>query len=81
MTLLLTVLFPRFFYVSDYLSKPGMIEPVPESTVKMLKLAGDGVLALALILGAAIVLTSLFSGMRAYRQRHETLADKDGIED
>lgn len=78
--IMLTVLFSRFFYIPNYLGKLGMITPLPDATVKLLKLAGDGVLALALILGAVIVLTSLYKGMREHRRQHEALAEKDGIE-
>ena len=61
--------------------KLGMMMPLPEATGKLLKLIGDGVLALALILGATIVLISLYKGMKAHRRQHETLAEKDGMEE
>ena len=77
--IMLTVLVSRFFYVPGYLGKLGMITPLPDVTIKLLKLIGDGVLAL--VLGAAIVLISLYNGMRAHRRQHETLAEKDGLEE
>jgi uncharacterized protein len=79
--IMLTVLFSRFFYIPGYLGKLGVITPLPDSTLKVLKVAGDSVLAVALILGAAIVLVSLFNGMREHRLQHEILAEKDGIAD
>jgi hypothetical protein len=78
--IMLTVLFSRFFYIPNYLGKLGMITPLPDATVKLLKLVGDGVLALALILGATIVLVSLYKGMREHRRQHEVTAEKNGIE-
>lgn len=77
--IMFTVLFSRFFYVPGYLGKLGMMMPLPEATGKLLKLIGDGVLAL--ILGATIVLVSLYKGMKAHRRQHETLAEKDGMEE
>jgi len=35
----------------------------------------------ALILGATIVQVSLYKGMKAHRRQHETLAEKDGMEE
>lgn len=78
--IMLTVLFSRFFYMPGYLGKLGLITPLPDETVKLLKMIGDGVLGLALVLGAGIVLGSLYLGMRAHCRQHEPLAAKDGIE-
>lgn len=78
--IMLTVLFSRFFYMPGYLGKLDLITPLPEDSIKLLKLIGDGVLGLALVLGATIVLTSLYKGMRAHRRQHATLAEKDGME-
>jgi hypothetical protein len=77
--IMITVLFSRVFYIPGYLSKLQMIEPMQESTIKTLKMVGDGVLALALILGAATVLTALIKGMAEHRKQHEVLTDREGI--
>ncbi len=72
--IMLTVLFSRFFYIPGYLGQLGMIEPLPEATVKLLKLAGDGILAVALLLGAYTVLSALFKGMKAHKAQQAVLA-------
>lgn len=77
--IMLTVLFSRLFYIPGYLSKLGLIEPLPETTLKTLKMAGDGVLALALLLGAITVLTALIRGMAEHRRQHEVLSETQGI--
>ncbi|MEO1766088.1 sulfite exporter TauE/SafE family protein [Thiobacter aerophilum] len=77
--IMLTVLFSRLFYIPGYLSKLKLIEPLPETTVKTLKVAGDGVLALALLLGAITVLTALLRGIAEHRRQHEVLSENQGI--
>jgi hypothetical protein len=77
--IMITVLFSRLFYIPGYLSQLGLIEPLPASTVKTLKMAGDGVLALALVLGAVTVLTALIRGMAEHRRQHEVLSENQGI--
>jgi uncharacterized membrane protein YfcA len=72
--IMLTVLFSRFFYIPGYLGKLGVISPLPEATVKMLKMVGDGVLFLALILGAYTVLSALFKGMKEHKEKQSVLA-------
>ena len=69
--IMLTVLFSRFFYIPGYLGKLGMIEPLPEATVKMLKLAGDGILAVALFVGAYTVLAAIYKGIQAHKKQHQ----------
>lgn len=66
-TIMLIALFSRFFYVPGYLSKLGLISPMDAGTLKMLKIGGDTVLGIALVLGAVIVLTSLAKGIREHR--------------
>jgi len=61
--IMLTVLFSRIFYVPNYLSKLEVIAPLSDQTMKTLTMLGDVVLVLALVLGAAMVLSSLFKGM------------------
>jgi len=77
--IMITVLFSRVFYIPGYLSKLHLIQPMEDATIKTLKMIGDGVLALALLLGAATVLTALLKGIAEHRKQHEMLADSQGI--
>ncbi|AAZ98566.1 membrane protein, putative [Thiobacillus denitrificans ATCC 25259] len=72
--IMLTVLFSRFFYIPGYLSDLGMIEPLPAAITKALKIAGDGILAVALLVGAYTVLSALFKGMKAHKAQQAVLA-------
>lgn len=72
--IMLTVLFSRFFYIPGYLGELGLMAPLSESTVKLLKYAGDGILALALLVGAYTVLSALAKGMKAHKQRQSVMA-------
>ena len=72
--IMLTVLFSRFFYIPGYLGDLGMIEPLPGTMIRALKLAGDGILAVALLLGAYTVLSALFRGMKAHKAQQVVLA-------
>jgi len=72
--IMLTVLFSRFFYIPGYLAKLGMIEPLAEDTAKVLKWIGDGVLYLALFVGAFTVISALLKGMKEHRERQSVLA-------
>jgi len=67
--IMLTVLFSRFFYVPGYLSSVGMMAPLPAGTLQILKWIGDGVLYLALLLGAYTVFSALIKGMREHKER------------
>ncbi len=66
--IMLTVLFSRFFYLPGYLSELALIEKLSHETVGTLKTLGDSVLAVALILGAVTVLTSLTRGIAEHRK-------------
>lgn len=72
--IMLTVLFSRFFYIPGYLGQLGLMEPLPETTVKMLKYTGDAILAVALLVGAYTVLSALAKGMKAHKQRQSVMA-------
>jgi len=67
--IMLTVLFSRFFYVPGYLSSVGVMAPLPPDTLQLLKWIGDGVLYLALCLGAYTVFSALLKGMKEHRER------------
>lgn len=77
--IMLTVLFSRFFYIPGYLGQLELIEPLPEATVNMLKLAGDVILAVALLVGAYTVLSAIYKGIHAHRRRHESHTGLVGI--
>ena len=66
--IMLTVLCSRFFYIPGYLAELGMIAPLGPGTIPILKTLGDSVLAVALILGAVTVLTSLTRGIAEHRK-------------
>jgi nucleotide-binding universal stress UspA family protein/uncharacterized membrane protein YfcA len=66
--IMLTVLFSRFFYLPGYLSQLGLIAPIAAAQIAILKTLGDSVLAVALILGAVTVLTSLTKGIAEHRR-------------
>jgi hypothetical protein len=77
--IMLTVLFSRFFYIPGYLGQLGMMEPLPAETVQILKWIGDGILALALFLGAYTVLAAIFKGMRLHKKQHVPHTDAVGV--
>lgn len=66
--IMLTVLFSRVFYVPNYLSELKIISPLSAQITKTLTLLGDGVLVLALVLGAVSVLSALLKGMAEHRK-------------
>ncbi|MBI1283986.1 MAG: TSUP family transporter [Thiobacillus sp.] len=72
--IMLTVLFSRFFYIPGYLGQLGLIEPLPADMVKMLKIGGDAILAVALLVGAYTVLSALVKGMKAHKEQQAVLA-------
>ncbi len=69
--IMLTVLFSRFFYIPGYLSRLGLIAPLEDGSIATLTMLGDGVLAIALILGAVTVLTALTKGIAEHRKAQE----------
>jgi uncharacterized membrane protein YfcA len=77
--IMLSVLFSRFFYIPGYLGTLGVIEPLDASTVQVLKWIGDGVLALALIVGAWTVLHALFKGIHEHKRQHKPHTDTVGV--
>ena len=72
--IMLTVLFSRFFYIPRYLSEMGVIVALSPATLSTLKILGDSVLAVALILGAVTVLTALTKGIAEYRRMEQAQA-------
>jgi len=77
--IMLTVLFSRFFYIPGYLGQLELIEPLSAATVNMLKLAGDVILAVALLVGAFTVLSAIYKGIHEHRRRHASHTCAVGI--
>lgn len=71
--IMVTVLVSRAFVVPVYLSQLGLISPLAETTATVLKNLSFGIMILALVLGAGIVLKALISGMLEHRRQHEML--------
>jgi vacuolar-type H+-ATPase subunit I/STV1 len=58
-----------------YLSQLGLIAPLGDTTVAVLKNLSFGIMILALVLGAGIVLKALVTGMIEHRRQHEMLEE------
>jgi hypothetical protein len=70
---MLTVLFSRFFYIPGYLAKLEVIEPLDADLAQVLKYIGDGILYLALFVGAFTVISALLKGMKEHREKQSVL--------
>jgi len=73
--IMITVLFSRAFVIPVYLSQLHLIAPMAEETMKLLKNISLGVMILALLLGAGIVLHALWQGMREHKRQHKVLQE------
>lgn len=73
--IMVIVLFSRGLMVPVYLSQLGLIQTLNEGTVKLLKNTSFAIMALALLLGAFIVLRAMWQGRRAERE----LATKEAL--
>ena len=73
--IMVIVLFSRGLMVPVYLSQLGLIQTLNEGTVKLLKNTSFAIMALALLLGAFIVLRAMWQGRRA-----EKLVTKGAIQ-
>ena len=67
-TIMLLVLASRFFYIPGYLSDLGVIAALDPATVEILTIVGQGILAFALVFGAAMILRALHNGMQEHAQ-------------
>jgi uncharacterized membrane protein YfcA len=67
--IMVIVLFSRVFYVPGYLSKLGVVAPLPEGTLTALKWFGDSTLAVALAVGGVTIVLALVRGMAEHRKR------------
>jgi uncharacterized membrane protein YfcA len=63
--IMVIVLFSRGLMIPVYLSQLGLISKLDETTAKLMKNASFGIMALALLLGAGIVLHAMWKGKRA----------------
>jgi hypothetical protein len=63
--IMMIVLVSRGLVVPVYMSELGLIEKIAEPTVKMLKNVSFGVMILALVVGAGIVLQAMWKGKKA----------------
>lgn len=63
-TIMVIVLFSRALMVPVYSGQLGIISPLADSTVKILKGLSFSIMVLALLTGAFIVLTALWKGLR-----------------
>ncbi len=69
--IMVIVLFSRGLMVPVYLSQLGLIQTLNEGTVKLLKNTSFAIMALALLLGAFIVLRAMWQGRRAEQKAAE----------
>ena len=66
--IMIIVLFSRGLMVPVYSSQLGLINPLAEGTVKILKSTSFGLMIIALLIGAFIVLKAMWQGIRAERK-------------
>jgi uncharacterized membrane protein YfcA len=68
--IMVIVLFSRALMVPVYLSQLGLIQTLADSTVKILKTTSFAIMALALLVGAFIVLKAMWQGRRSEKLLH-----------
>lgn len=66
--IMVIVLFSRALMIPVYLSQLGLIHPLSEGVMKLLKIASFGIMASALIIGVFIILRAMWHGRRAERE-------------
>ncbi|MBI5049600.1 MAG: sulfite exporter TauE/SafE family protein [Nitrospirae bacterium] len=66
--IMVIVLFSRGLMIPVYMSQLGLMQPLAEGTVKVLKSTSFAIMILALIIGAFIVLKAMWQGIRAERK-------------
>jgi uncharacterized membrane protein YfcA len=71
--IMVIVLFSRGLMVPVYLAQLGLIDKLGETTVSVLKTTSFGIMIFALLLGAFIVLSSMWSGRREEQRREAQL--------
>ena len=65
--IMLLVLVSRFFYIPGYLSELNMFIAISKDTRFILDSIGQGILFLALFIGAYIILSSIYKGIREHK--------------
>ena len=76
--IMVIVLFSRGLMVPVYLSQLGIIQTLNEGTVRLLKNTSFGIMALALLVGASIILRAMWQGRRAEKLQHAEGAIEHG---
>ncbi|MBI4653825.1 MAG: sulfite exporter TauE/SafE family protein [Nitrospirae bacterium] len=66
--IMVIVLFSRALMVPVYMSQLGLMQPLAEETVKVLKSTSFAIMILALLIGAFIVLKAMWQGIRVERK-------------
>ncbi len=77
--IMIIVLFSRGLMIPVYMAQLGLMDKLGESTVSSLKTVSFGIMIFALMLGAFIVLSSMWSGRRAEKRREAQLSQTAGI--
>jgi len=77
--IMVIVLFSRGLMVPVYMSQLGLIQTLGETTVKALKSTSFAIMALALLLGAFIVLRAMWQGRRAERSARQEVLEHGKI--
>jgi uncharacterized membrane protein YfcA len=70
--IMVIVLFSRGLMVPVYLSQLGVIQNLSETTTKLLKTTSFAIMMIALLIGAIVVLTALWKGIREEKLQHST---------
>ena len=68
-------------YIPVYLSQLGLIEPLAPQASTLLKWAGDSMLAMALAIGAIIIIVALVKGMAEHKRQRAEPAPVVGYEE
>ena len=66
--IMVIVLFSRGLMVPVYLAQLGLMQPLSETTVKILKNSSFAIMAFALMVGAFIILQAMYKGRREERE-------------
>ncbi len=76
--IMVIVLFSRGLMIPVYLAQLGLIDKLSDNAVKLLKATSFAIMVFALILGAFIVLRSMWQGRQAEKLRHAARALEHG---
>ncbi|KAF0135531.1 MAG: hypothetical protein FD153_2086 [Rhodospirillaceae bacterium] len=73
--IMVMILVSRAFVVPVYMAELALIAPFTSETVTFLRDVSFAIMILALMIGAGIILWSLFKGMREHQARHEMMEE------